>query len=572
MKEGGTLTNNYKLKSNFINFKKISSDHYKDFPDYFSTHIAETAALTALAFYYKTMGSIEKAISYILEFVNDETTAEFIEKFVETVPKENIISYAEKLDEETLKNSITTIDSDFERVSTPDGLSEIVMHLLDLKKEDLLLDLGSGVGSFLSYVSERVDLRGKYGIELDTSNYIVSVLRRLLFNTNIEYIIGNMIIQDFTHLNSNKIFSNPPLGTRWRNINEYSSVIIPKKYHITSNFNMTGDWAFALAALSQLALPGRCIVIMSNSATWNKSDESIRRMLVEEGKVEGIIALPENLFSKLSVTLSLVVFSTNNLEVRMVDATKIFTKGRKVNTLEISDIEKIWDAYKNESEISRSVSIDEISSKEYMLNPLRYIESSSEIENYQLLGNLVKSVNRGAMISSAELDALSTIENSDSHYLMLQNIQDGIVSDELPKLRYIDEKYEKFCIEDGDLIISKISPFKIARAKTPEGKKVLANGNLYFIKVDESKVNPVYLEFILQSELGISQLSRLAKGSTIKNISIQDLKEVKIPVLSMEKQKQIADKYESICDDLKFIEIQSQRLKEKREKLIEEVI
>jgi type I restriction enzyme M protein len=573
MKEGETLSNNnYKFKSNFIDFKKMSQGYYKDYFNYFSSNIAETSALSTLAYFVITKGSLENALKFIKENIEDENTFEFVEKFAKDVPEENIHRFAEKLGEKNLEQLLRAIDSDFDRIATPDGVSELVAQLLDLNENDTILDLGSGVGSFLTYVDYHYKVREKYGIELDTSNFITSNLKKLVLRTNVKYILGNMLSQDFKHLKSNKIFSNPPLGIRFSNIYEKGNFEIPGNYIEYSNLNMTGDWAYVLAALPQQSLDGRCVVIVSNSATWNKSDEHIRRTLIEEGKIEGIISLPDNLYPKLSVSLSLVIFSSSNKEIKMVDASKVYTLGRKVNTIETDDVKRIIDAYNKETEISRVVSIEELSSKEYILNPSRYINTSQDIQDYQLLGDLVFSINRGSMISSAELDSLSTTDFTDYHYLMLQNIQDGIISEELPGLKNIDEKYEKFCVEDGDLIISKIAPFKIARVKGVEGKKVLANGNLYFIKIDSSKIDPTYLEFVLQSELGIIQLNRLAKGSTIKNISIQDLKEVRIPIVSLEKQKIIAEKFESICYDLRILEIQTKKLKNKKEKLIKEVI
>ena len=38
---------------------------------------------------------------------------------------------------------------------------------------------------------------------------------------------------------------------------------------------------------------------------------------------------------------------------------------------------------------------------------------------------------------------------------MLANIQDGIISDDLPYLKEMNPKYEKYCIKNGSLVISK---------------------------------------------------------------------------------------------------------------------
>ena len=175
------------------------------------------------------------------------------------------------------------------------------------------------------------------------------------------------------------------------------------------------------------------------------------------------------------------------------------------------------------------------------------------------------------MITSAELDELASSDDTDYQYLMLQNIQDGVVDTNLPTLSKIDEKYKKYCIHDRNLILSKISPFKVAMAHVPEGKTILANGNLYFIEFDESKVNLIFVEFFLQSESGMAQLNRYAKGAAMKSISIQDLMKIKIPALPLNEQNRIAEKYETLCEELLVLQKQTEIIKDKKARLIEEV-
>ena len=80
---------------------------------------------------------------------------------------------------------------------------------------------------------------------------------------------------------------------------------------------------------------------------------------------------------------------------------------------------------------------------------------------------------------------------------MLANLQDGIISDELPYLKEIDSKYEKYCIKNGSLVISKnASLVKMAIVSVQEGKKILANGNLYVIELDTDKINPYFFKSV----------------------------------------------------------------------------
>jgi len=66
----------------------------------------------------------------------------------------------------------------------------------------------------------------------------------------------------------------------------------------------------------------------------------------------------------------------------------------------------------------------------------------------------VKSINRGAMIQSKDLNDISSITITSFNYLMLQNIKDGIIDSGLLYLNNIDEKLEKYCVKDKNLIAS----------------------------------------------------------------------------------------------------------------------
>lgn len=105
-------------------------------------------------------------------------------------------------------------------------------------------------------------------------------------------------------------------------------------------------------------------------------------------------------------------------------------------------------------------------------------------------------------------------------------------------------------------------------AQIESNKVILANGNLYFIELDKNKVNPVFVLAFLQSEMGMSQLSKYAKGAAIKSISINDLKRIQIPNLSKEKQDLIAEEYENLNNELIALQRKIDTVQEKRAKLL----
>ena len=109
-------------------------------------------------------------------------------------------------------------------------------------------------------------------------------------------------------------------------------------------------------------------------------------------------------------------------------------------------------------------------------------------------------------------------------------------------------------------------------ARVRDDEYILASGNLYFIELDETKVNPVFVEAFLQSEAGLSQLNRLSKGTVMKSISIQDLKNIRIPDLPREQQDKIAEEYSNLNDLLIVLKEQIDLSLDKKARLFEGMI
>jgi len=533
-------------------------------------------AISTLALILKQTHRRSSLISYLEDNFDDETTSTFLKK-VEKEYFKQIEEISKKFDTETLKAAALHADpkrfTETDVYSTPDGISNLAISLLSLKQDDIILDLGSGVGSFLIQAAQKSKSENLYGVEINTNNVIITNLRRFITGLPIKVIQGNIISQDYSHLLANKVFSNYPLGMRLPMLEKYLDKNKKlKKYFKEAKRTVSGDWIFGMAAYLNMNIPGKTVLLMSNAGTWNKPDERFRQKLLEDGIVEGVILLPAKLLSLTAIPLTMMVLSHNNKRVRMVDASEIYTEGRRQNSLEQKDVEKIIEAYHRNTSISKKVKFNEIAKQEYILNPQRYIGLENVISDGIYLGEISKTINRGAMIKSNELDEIISSEETNFHYLMLQNIQDGIVYSNLPNLVDIEKKYRKYCIRDKNLIISKISPFKVAMVHLKKDEIVLANGNLYFIELDEEKINPIFVEVFMQSEAGIAQLNQFAKGAAMKSISIKDLERIKIPNIPREKQNKIAEEYENLCDELNILQRQSDLIRDRKARLIEEVI
>src|SRR5699024_3395983 len=151
-----------------------------------------------------------------------------------------------------------------------------------------------------------------------------------------------------------------------------------------------------------------------------------------------VIALPQNLYLNTGIACSLLVLSRNNKNIRMIDATEMVSVGRRQNILSDENISEIVELLNTDDKNSRLVSIEEVAENEYVLNPSRYLQQETVVKNGVLFETVIKNITRGAQIKASVLDEIVSDEPTNMQYLMLANLQDGIISDELPYLKGID--------------------------------------------------------------------------------------------------------------------------------------
>lgn len=453
--------------------------------------------------------------------------------------------------------SCITSDSRIEvESSTPDSIIKLAKRILNIKRGDSVLDLCSGVGKFL--IDCELDEPDAFytGVELNKNSLIQAELRKEMFGSKVSFIERD-VLQSYNQDSNtfllpderkyNKIFSNYSFGLRLFDF--------PKGFDLKTR---NTDWFFNSLICSKLDDNGKAVAIMTNGSTWNSSDLDVRKQFIEEGKISAIISLPKNMFPYTMIPTTFIVFtSKENNSIRFIDASNIFQEGRRVNEFNDDDINKIINALSEDSEISKEVSLSDIKNQNYKLNPGTYTSKLTKFENGVHFGDVIKSVTRGAPLKAVELDKIASSEKTNMQYLQLANIKNGLIEDNLPYITEIDPKYDKYCLKNNNLILSKNgAPFKIAVAELESvTNRILANGNLFVIELDEEKVNPFFLTAFFNSNTGSECLKRISVGTAIPNIGVEDLKNMIIPLPSLEEQNTIAHKYQAARDEIKVLKL-----------------
>ena len=466
-----------------------------------------------------------------------------------------------------------------------EGSTKLYLNLLDIKNNDKILiledkDLDSSFLIESSFKNSNITIySNKKSSDID-----ISLIPEVYNNIELELLTDERgrPKSNFEYLKArveqkeklDKILLAPSLTFEYSKNDE-------EKYRnmIQNDFNFQNEilektsleWLFNLLTINHLKDDGRALSVVKINTLSNPKNKNIRKYFIENGYIESIILLPENLLKDSSVSLALIVFSKGNKKIRFVDASNFYTKERRKKgdrlnpTKKILEENNIRDIFKflnsdDNSEISISKGIEEFFENDYNLDVIENIEVIPEFENSKKIKELIdkkiiKDIIRGSQISLDELKDLRSHEETPYIYLTLSNINDGFIEYENIEdyLKKIPEKQEKFCIKNNVFLISKIGnpPYKFVVAQIPENRKIIASGNFAIIEVNEKKLNPWYLAAFFMTDIGVKVLKKAYIGVNFSSLSIKKLEEIAIPVPSIEEQNRIAQRYIDAITEIK---------------------
>ncbi len=155
--------------------------------------------------------------------------------------------------------------------------------------------------------------------------------------------------------------------------------------------NSSADWGWVQHMFASLNDKGRMAVVLDTGSVSRGSgnegsnrERDIRKAFVENDLIEAVLLLPENLFyNTTSAGIILVInkHKKHKEKFLLINASKLFEKGRPKNFLPDDAIEKIANIYLNFNEedgISKIVSKEEVVRNDYNLSPSRYVSSNGE--------------------------------------------------------------------------------------------------------------------------------------------------------------------------------------------------
>lgn len=516
----------------------------------------ELVAMATLAYLYKKdhLSGVKALQEAVERYAIDETTNNAMKEAVNTFGEE-IISFSQEWPLKKLLATALFSDFAYARCSrgydgsnpTPASVCYLAMELLHITGADSLADVCSGTSGFLIRAALHTKTQMLLGIENDADSVVISRLRSMLLGNRFHVVESSIAAEGIAAIQASKVFLHPPLfSPRAASSDEWNRLMESKGFEAITRLHKPYrvGWLMLLITLRMQSAGGRTVALVPDALLrcMTGDERAVHRQLTERGLLEAVIALPQGLQPNVRTSSNLLVCSENNESVRMVDATDCFKLERSTNVMTQEDIDVVLQRVYENTKYSRNVSLKELTAREYDLRPSIYLEDSGIEENNSIsLETVLSYLGRGKVVSASELNKFATQRETEYQYLMIRDIVNDTVQMPLAYLSAIEPEWERFCVQEGDIVISRSVPYKIALIPDLHGKKVLASANLYFLRPDEAKINPIYLLGYLKSEDGMRQLKHSAQGGSM--LLQKELKQLRIPKVPMRMQFEFARQY-----------------------------
>jgi len=319
---------------------------------------------------------------------------------------------------------------------------EVVRLLVDVaapEPGDRVLDPACGTGGMLVAVAQHMAEAGSSGAAsfeayaTDSSNPRLAMMNMALHGVDRPVVRASdplSLLQGRGSGPFDKVITNPPFNQRIDDINDVTWPFGPPP-------EANANFAWLQLAWSRLSETGIAALVMPPRAAWsdNGREAAIRRRMVTEGALLGIIALPSNLFTHTSIPVHIWVLARDKSrhlppgaadQVLFINASRFGSQEhRKARVLSPEDIEQVSSQFAawrkspretpDEPGFSRSVSLSEILANEASLDPRLYVipeqkQATAALDHARMLDELARYDGEVSASSEGLLQAFSICE------------------------------------------------------------------------------------------------------------------------------------------------------------------
>lgn len=480
--------------------------------------------------HYKPNGKLrENAISLIVDLTDKqkEILYEFVKQFNDV--KEIIDLYY------FIKRKYVKYPGS---MSAGNQINTLITKLLKLDDNDTIFDLCSGDCEFLfeAYKTSNKILTYK-GMEINIAYNIIGKIIFDLLDEKYAFTNGNSLFDNFDSFDKGYVF--PPFGMKYTDDTYQKFLTVNKSLF---NSRTTSEWFFVDRLVNKMKSNGRSIALLYGKPLFSSADTEYRNHLLDKKLIEGIIELPAGVLPFCGIQTTILIFSSNNENVKVIDGNLYSIKNKRTKEIEIN-FNKLADDYFNGNCVL--LSINNIKEKNTFL--VRNLTSESKEIKYATTLSTVANITQGSQYTISNFSDRITEEKTDYRILTSSEIDNGYINwDSLLNIKNDDVKLLKHRLQKNDLVMtSKSSKIKIAVVDFEPEDNVIVTGGMFIIRPNTEKINPMFLKMFLESNVGIELLKSIQIGVVIQTIPTNMLKQLTISCPPIEDQNLYAKKYSS---------------------------
>jgi type I restriction enzyme M protein len=442
-------------------------------------------------------------------------------KFIESIFNEilNKIEF-EVVFETILFTLIKNRDYEKGEYVLPDELSELLVRLGNIKSDQKVYNPFAGLASFGIKLNENTNYLGE---EINTTTHVLGQLRLLAHGKleNSKFDNRDSILSNTDKSYFDRIISSVPFGLK-----------LTKKRYPELKVNTVEEF-FIKEAVDRVNEKGKIIAHLSNGFLFRGGiEEKLRESLLDMGLIEGVIQLPSNLMYNTAISSSILILSKRvavDQPIKMLDASDLYNQVSRTERL--LDYEAILSLYNSDSEsdVLRSVELEEIKREHHNLTVSRYFISqvTSQFEGTKLK-NVLKSAKKtnNIGVQKGKIVSISDLNNNETGvYLDTESIEER------------EARQSYYTVSEPALLIARVGDgLKPTIIESPSPQFLISN-NIYAFSINEKQIDPGYLVFELRKEYVNKQVKKLQIGTTYSIITKKDFLKIEIRLPSLDEQR-----------------------------------
>lgn len=324
---------------------------------------------------------------------------------------------------------------------TPTEVGFLMAYILRPKPGETCHDYACGSGGLLiklQLVARELDPTSRVpvklsGQELQADNYAIAQMNAIIHDMDVELARGDTIINPKFREASGKIRGHDIVVANPMWNQPFAADLFANdpfdRFRMAGGITSgKGDWAWLQHTLACLDDHGRAAVVLDTGAVTRGSgsknedkERNIRKWFVDQGLIDGVILLPENLFYNTTAAGVIVVLNKRKPAARkdkivLLNASRHFRKGRPKNYLPEEDLRPLAAMYLKGEPVEGELAVitrQQAEEADYNLSPSRWVGQNGSAE----VGSITELMSKLKQLSSA------THESDKTLFALLERLQ-----------------------------------------------------------------------------------------------------------------------------------------------------